>query len=435
MNFKRIAVTGLVAGMVAITGCSSNLPETNQYNRNGQRVANSVNHRATTHRATGTHRARTENNYTNNGVIGRTTRGIGRVANDVANVAHNATHNTGTSHTNRHARRYGNSLNLGRPEGRMGNTFHYGNNTSYARGLHNSADGNAATISDQSVVNAGTTRNSVTNPDTVNRATANNTHRAMPARSAVTAANPTRNTRPETKKTETKPIDTKRSTTPKAKHESKQNAHGTHITHTAPTITHRAPTIRPVVRNVNRNINRDTTHRSQSGEIQNLARRSQARNTQTNTRLQANRTQNPNRYGLNLTTNRPEHRNTATTRTNNNYNTIGRIASMHMDQTIAVVNQDDNYNTSDEMAFFRKKVEEPTTDPTTPDIPETQELPGATSFNAGFDNMNISYDDSNSSFDDTANDITNDNDTDNTSNPNNVPTNIIPSRPARRAMK
>jgi len=432
MNFKRIAVTGLVAGMVAITGCSSNLPETSQYNRNGQRVANSVNHRATTHRATGTHRARTENNYTNSGVVGRTTRGIRRAANDVANTAYNATHNTGNHHTNRHARRYGNSLNLGRPEGRMGNTFQYGHNTSYAGGLHNSADGNSATISDQSVVNAGTSR------------TTANTHRAMPARSTVTGTNPTRNTKTETKKNEAKPIDTKRSTTPKAKQESKQNAHGAHITHIAPTITHRAPTIKPAIRNNNRNVNRNTTHRSQSGDIQNLARKSQARNTQTNTRIQANRTQNPNRYGLNLTTNRAERRNTATTRTNNNYNTIGRIANMHMDQTVAVVNQEDNYNTTDEMAFFRKKVEEPTTVPTTPDVPESQELPGTTSFNASYGDMDVSYDDThsydnNSRFDGTANDNINDNDGNTTTNPNNVPTDIMPSHPTptaiRRAMK
>lgn len=52
MNFRQIAVTGLVAGMVAITGCSSNLPDNNQGNRNGQRVADAVNRRPDTYRGT-----------------------------------------------------------------------------------------------------------------------------------------------------------------------------------------------------------------------------------------------------------------------------------------------------------------------------------------------------------------------------------------------
>jgi len=45
MNWRRILVTGMVAGTILFTGCSSNLPETNQGNRNGQRVVDAVNGR------------------------------------------------------------------------------------------------------------------------------------------------------------------------------------------------------------------------------------------------------------------------------------------------------------------------------------------------------------------------------------------------------
>jgi len=52
INWRRILVTGMVAGMIAVTGCSSNLPETNQGNRNGQRVVDAVNHRTDTYNTT-----------------------------------------------------------------------------------------------------------------------------------------------------------------------------------------------------------------------------------------------------------------------------------------------------------------------------------------------------------------------------------------------
>jgi len=51
-NWRKILVTGMVAGMVMVTGCSSNLPETNQGNRNGQRVVDAVNRRTDTYGVT-----------------------------------------------------------------------------------------------------------------------------------------------------------------------------------------------------------------------------------------------------------------------------------------------------------------------------------------------------------------------------------------------
>jgi len=120
MNWRRIAVTGLVAGMVTITGCATNLPETNQGNRNGQRVADAVNHRADTYRTTNHRLGVTENGgtYRTNGIAERTTRGINRVAND---------------------------LNLGRPHGRVGNTFRYGHHNGEAHTINNNVTRPATT--------------------------------------------------------------------------------------------------------------------------------------------------------------------------------------------------------------------------------------------------------------------------------------------------
>lgn len=126
MNWRRIVVTGLVAGMVTVTGCASNLPETNQGNRNGQRVADAVNHRPDSYRSTNINENVTRNSSSN--IAQRATRGINRIANDlslgrpngrvgnathnvvkeaeVANVNQNVTRAT-TGRTNRAARRYG----------------------------------------------------------------------------------------------------------------------------------------------------------------------------------------------------------------------------------------------------------------------------------------------------------------------------------------
>jgi hypothetical protein len=209
LNWRRIAVTGLVAGMVAVTGCSTNLPETNQANRNGQRVVDSVNRRTDTYRGTGIER---------DGVMGRTTRGIRRAAHNVTNPTNSTTRST-TRNTSRN-----NSLNIGRPQGRVGNTFRYGSNRGRTTGLHNSRTGG---------YNYGTHRGSTTGLNT-NRvgdyscydnyncdiATNGYDYGASATDRAVVSSRTTRNTTtapavtPSTEKTETKRIDTKRKATP-----------------------------------------------------------------------------------------------------------------------------------------------------------------------------------------------------------------------------
>ncbi|MCL2528305.1 MAG: hypothetical protein FWE42_07785 [Defluviitaleaceae bacterium] len=132
MNWRKIAVTGLVAGMIAFTGCSSNMPETNQGNRNGQRVVDSVNHRTdsygitrgrtnTTRRVDGTRGTRHMNrgfrraarhDGVNHG-LGRTTPGVrhhGNV-NSGINRTPNRSVNTHSRHNTTH--------------GRVGHTFGY----------------------------------------------------------------------------------------------------------------------------------------------------------------------------------------------------------------------------------------------------------------------------------------------------------------------
>jgi len=160
MNWRRIAVTGLIAGMVAVTGCSSNIPETNQGNRNGQRVVDSVNRRPDSY---------SRGSYSTNGTAARTTRGMRRVNTNGTPTTHNM---------NRLTTR--NPLNVGRPQGRIGNAFRYGTHHGYMNNLHN----NSMSTADRNIVNTRTTRNTAV--ATPNR-NINNTNQAV-ASPAPTAA-------------------------------------------------------------------------------------------------------------------------------------------------------------------------------------------------------------------------------------------------------
>jgi len=145
-NWRRIVVTGLIAGMVAFTGCSSNVPDTNQGNRNGQRVVDAVNNRGDSYRTT---RGRTTETRRTDGVRGH--RGINRSARRTVNrndlrtetgsrniTGHNrtVTRSAGTHRAPNHATRNHATRNHGynRQHGRVGHTFgygHYGYNDAY----------------------------------------------------------------------------------------------------------------------------------------------------------------------------------------------------------------------------------------------------------------------------------------------------------------
>jgi len=123
-NWRKILVVGMVAGMVAVTGCSSSIPETNQGNRNGQRVVDAVNRR-------------TDSYGTRYNTGPRTLRGFNRGFRRAArNDRHIGTRNMGTRHTG--TRHLGNRSNnhVAHPgPGIGGNSAyrHHGINTGTAR--------------------------------------------------------------------------------------------------------------------------------------------------------------------------------------------------------------------------------------------------------------------------------------------------------------
>ncbi|MCL2286976.1 MAG: hypothetical protein FWC32_11530 [Firmicutes bacterium] len=414
MNWRRIAVTGIVAGMVAITGCSANMPETNQGNRNGQRVTDSVNRRADTYRTT----------------AGRTTRGIHRAAN-------NAASNTATPSR---------SFSLGRPQGRIGNTFRYGGHRGYMQGLDNyshrgymhgldnySRTGHTqgtgtnqgmaqqhgydmgVTTSEQAIVSNRTNRSTVNN----STSTVNTSNNAAETKRA--AANPTRST---TQKTETKRVDTKRKATPARTNTTTANkANKTHKATTTParssmpaprltmpryTFNHRAASAVPT-----RNLNPATRN------TQHPRRYTTARNTNRmthNNRMAHNSnhiTRNNNRMAYN--NNRMAHNSNRMARNNNrmayspyrmtfeNYG-INNISNTPLgivpntEETVTVLNYEDSFTDNNmdtigsETVFFRKKADEPTS-PTVPEIPSPQNRFRQSYDDSNYDNnFNNSYD-------------------------------------------
>jgi len=322
INWKNFAITGLVVGMVAVTGCSSNLPETNQGNRNGQRVADAVNRREDTYRTTSNRLAYTENSgtYHTNGALDRTTRNIRHAADKITHPTRNTTRNT-----------VNNPLNVGRPQGRIGNAFHYGNETSHVTGLNEvTAYDMGVTASEQALVNTRTTRNTTVNPA------------VAPATTAVT-----------TPKTDTKRIDTKRKATPAKKVETTTENKSNLITPTVSVIRQAPAVVAP------------TNHRTITNKP---VTRSRHNNVKTHNNVNRN-----SRYGMSLNTNAY------------GIGTLGGETlglNPYAEQSVVVTSTDD-------MAFFRKKTEEPTTPEVTP--PATMPAPESSDLDSSYDDSG--YDD------------------------------------------
>ncbi|MCL2362284.1 MAG: hypothetical protein FWC73_10790 [Defluviitaleaceae bacterium] len=119
-NWRRILVTGMVAGMIAFTGCSSNIPETNQGNRNGQRVVDAVNRRTDTYTTTRSSAARRAHRPTRS--ARHYSRGL-RTRNTAA-----TRHNTATRHHSRNidgVTRHVPNHSTTHNRGRVGHTFGY----------------------------------------------------------------------------------------------------------------------------------------------------------------------------------------------------------------------------------------------------------------------------------------------------------------------
>gem|GEM_PF-1390859 len=407
MNWKRIAAAGMVAGMVAITGCAANLPESNQGNRNGQRVTDAVNRRPDTYRTTSNRLARTENT------------GAGRASHTEGNMTNGVTrgqNNTANRRYTRHPHSSNRYLNLGRPGARIGNTFQYGNrHRGYTRGLnqHNRTMGQAhgqgygydqgVAATNHGLVSSPVTRSAVTpaaapyhtaetnrvntrsmaaNQTTANQAIAN------PTRSHTATARP--ETKPEAKPSETKPIDTKRSTRhnekkakPVQKPAQKPTRQGTPARSHAATAPKLAPQLAPQLTMRPRHISR-----SHSANRANL--RGHNANAHTRGRLHSPRAAAavPG-LGQNRLATTVGYKKTATPLSTRQ----SKINFPRQEKTVAVVNTSQS-NTND-MAFFRKKTQDPTNAAPTnpmPNNPAPQTAPKTGPFHQSHDDRDYEDD-------------------------------------------
>jgi len=392
MKAKQLIATGLIVGLVAITGCAHNLPETNQGNRNGQRVADAVNHRPDSYRTTSNRLPITENNNT----VNKTRVTKNRNTNHRTVVpSTNPTRRVNTPTTapttpNR-------SLNLGRPQGRIGTEFRTNHNTS-------TSVAPVAPITREIATNNAITNTATPAPVKTEIKKVDTKRTNAPA--AATPAKPKATTRPSTPAAVPAPVSPTITATP-------STAPTTTVRQAAPT----APTRNKGARNPKLEEQIREMHAGRSNAVTNSTR--QVRNENGINRV--NRASHSARRNK-VKANRAEMNNTnraTTTRTGaidiNGNPTRGRVELL--DQTVQVVNNED-------LAFFRKKAEEPTTTPV-PSQENNQQTPTGT-------NPISSYDDThdNTNIDNNIN-TTPDNNTPNTTTPNT----ITPSTRQQRLMK
>jgi len=365
MKLKQLAATGLIVGMIAIagTGCARNLPQTNQANRNGQRVADAVHHRPDT--------------YRNTNIAERETRGVGETANRAVTRSTNPTARRTTPHTAPATPNTTNnrSLNLGRPQGRIGNAFRYNHQTGTAHGVHGTGERQEELIAN---TNTAVTPAAVA-PSTTTPAVTSKRTEAKPAV-----------TKPAS---ETKRIDTVRTATPAKPVENRETTPVAPAAHVAPAVTRSAP-----ARHVNTGAMVHTPN-IKNPEIERHVEKMRAYNdqfkTNPNGRLieqhienaRANRLEHDR---LDNTNNRVAPRNTSN-RLNTTHDRYGlnlhnsnRTIGMHpnMDHTVAVINNEDT-------AFFRRNNEVTPTVPTEPTTP----APTTTSY---YDHDDNTYDEDSS---------------------------------------
>jgi len=262
-NWRRILVTGMVAGMIVFTGCSSNLPETNQGNRNGQRVVDAVNRRTDTYETTrgrniGADRA------------GRTTRGLRGFNRGLRRAARNDGRNTASTHNNyRHdgvsgtyahpgvnrTHRATPNHNVANPHrGRVGHTFRYtpneyaSNSAGYDLGMYDGVGpydnvtpgigrSNNATVNNRVV--RSTPRTNATSPRPAHNSSVTRKATGVTPKTAAAApkTNVTRSTTPAAPKT-----NATRSTTPVAPktNVTRNTAPKTNVTHSAAPVAPKA---------------------------------------------------------------------------------------------------------------------------------------------------------------------------------------------------
>jgi hypothetical protein len=144
MNFKRIITLGLVAGMLAVSGtaCSSNTVDRNQGNRNGQRVADAVNHRPDSYNG------RENTRGTTRGLFGRTTRGLNRATRNIGTTAREVTDGI----SSRYTRTPNRANTFARPPARIGGNYRYEMNHT-ERGIPRSGINRAARRANRANIN------------------------------------------------------------------------------------------------------------------------------------------------------------------------------------------------------------------------------------------------------------------------------------------
>jgi len=387
INWRRIIATGTVAGMIAITGCSANMPEVNQANRNGQRVVD-----ATTRRADGERMTRANRN-------------AGRMA---------VRETVPTRSANR-------SLNFGRPQGRIGNAFRYNhNNAGRTYGLNNHTTAGrtygrsnhgydmGVTATDAAIVNNRTTRSTAARPmnemamhsNRTNATHANNVNETIAHSTRVAPRSTVNSTNKSTRSTEKRAVQPTRNTAPKATKSTRNTTHNTKTAKptrsTAPKATHRntAPNRATTNHATANHTIANTANGQQSGSnryhlIPHSATLNAIRdNTKPAPVAQATRVaQNRHRVQVNSQNNQRTHnalqnraarRNTQFNRVNHSAQTrvnnrIGVVPTNN--RTVAVMNQDD------ESAFF-KRDNVPSTEPnvapsTTPSVKPGQPAPSS----------------------------------------------------------
>ncbi|MCL2048712.1 MAG: hypothetical protein FWG87_08290 [Defluviitaleaceae bacterium] len=265
MSLKRIIAAGMVAGMMAVTGCASNVPSRNQGNRNGQRVTDAVHRR--------------NDSYTG------TSRGFGNRTRGMWNTADRG---TGT---------------LWRPQNRIGTTFQYGNDVGQRGLIDNSGyetsrteiaprTGNRATRRAASRTTRGTARGTTNHAaNRVNRGTttrSNSVNRGTTNRTTATR-NRNNNTRVGTNRT------TVGNTVTGSVNGSVHNATNdmtranTHAipNHNTGSVTHGTRTSRGVNHSTNRATRRATTNRGVAGSTSRATHNSAAGMSRNNERNNA----------------------------------------------------------------------------------------------------------------------------------------------------
>ncbi|MCL2841566.1 MAG: hypothetical protein FWE05_12440 [Defluviitaleaceae bacterium] len=346
MNWRRIIVVGVVGGMIAVTGCSSNMPERNQGNRNGQRVADAVHHRTDSYDRPGVWRADNNGTVTRHRANNRhrgyhrgmehnsVTRGVNRVTRGITNTAREVT------------------------DGVVGNTFRYGS--------HRNAAETNRTIQNSTRINTrGNELNTRDNARVNTRANTNVNARAN--ESANTRVNTRANTRAHARANEN--VNTHVNThATRSTNQNVQNTHNTNITTTPAPVT-TAP--------------------------QAIAQTPAATAPQVNTRS------NAGRYGMNLnrnaTTSTTPYQNRAARRATNRAGIS--TAPLTAESVTVAVTEDEN------LAFFRKNKEEAPTETPVPEPAKPEAKPSTVMVfdDSDYDDYDNGYNNSESDTNETQN--------------------------------